>query len=144
MFSTVIRVLLTRRSLLLAGAVGLTAACHLRDETPAVDPDLGARAAALQTEQQLLAAYLAVIAAQPRLEPHLRGLLADHATHVTRLTTGTAPTPAAGTARTVPELLTLERAAAAAHGAAAVTATRAFAPTLASLAAACSCAVVLL
>jgi hypothetical protein len=131
---------LSRRSLLLAGAIGLTSACHLRDRPPAVDPDLGARGAALQTEQLLLAAYIAVIAAQPRQEPHLRGLLADHAAHVARLTTGTQPTPQAGTARTVPELLTLERAAAASHGAAAVTATRAFAPMLASLAAASACA----
>jgi hypothetical protein len=124
--------------------VALAAGCHLDDAQPAVDPDLGARAAALQTEQQLLAAYQAVITALPRLEPRLRGPLADHAAHVARLTTGTPPTPPPGTARTVADLLALERAAAASHGAAAVTATRAFAPTLASLAAASSCAAAVL
>ena len=129
----------SRRTVLVAGALSLTTACrHGRPSVPAADPDVALHAAALEREQQLLAAYQSVMAKHPALTQQLRLLAADKAVHVAALgTPGTAPSEVS----TVAELRGMERSAATAHGRAAVTASRALAPLLASLSASSSCAV---
>jgi hypothetical protein len=93
----------------------------------------------LEREQRLLAAYQAVLARRP--SARLQQLAADKADHVAALgAPGTVPS----TITTVAQLRVLERAAAAAHGQAALIASRAFAPQLASLSAASACAVAVL
>jgi hypothetical protein len=99
------------------------------------------RAAALEREQQLLSAYQAVITRRPALAPALRLLAADKQAHVTALGgTGTVST----SVTTVGQLRALERTAASAPGQAALVATRALAPQLASLSASSSCALAVL
>lgn len=155
MVSRVGRVQLTRRSLLTRGALGLattsTAACRRTSPPAKPDADVALRATALQREQDLLAAYRAVITARPALAARLRPLATDKEAHVavlgapvttTPTTTPTTPTSAAVT--TVAQLRVLERSTAAAHAAAALTASRSFAPQLASLAAASSAALAVL
>ena len=99
------------------------------------------RAAALEREQQLLAAYQAVMARRPALAPLLRQLAADKEAHVSALGGGTATS---STVVTVAQLRVMERAAAAAHGQAALVASRGLAPQLASLSASSACAVAVL
>jgi hypothetical protein len=99
------------------------------------------RSAALDRELALLAAYEAVIAKVPAQAPRLRPLAADKALHVAALGKGT---PAASAVATVAQLRVLERDAAAAHGAAAVSASRSLAPLLASLSASSSSALAVL
>ena len=142
--SRVSPVQLTRRSLLTGGALGLAAACRRTAPPASPDPDVPLRAAALQREQELLAAYQAVIASRPALAAHLQPLAADQTAHVVALGTSPSPTPAASTVSTVAQLKVLERQAAAAHTAAALTASRSLAPELASLAAASSSALAVL
>ena len=130
----------SRRSVLVGGALGLAAACR-RTPRPKADPDAPLRAAALQREQELLAAYPATMTARPALVPHLRALAADKAVHVAALGS---PGTTTSAVRTVPQLRALEQSAAAAHAAAAVTASRDLAPLLASLSAASSSAAAVL
>jgi len=111
-----------------------------RSET-APDPDDALRAAALEREQELVAAYASVISARPALAARLRPLAADKAVHVAALGTPPAVTSAA---TTVTQLRALERTAATEHGRAAVQASRTLAPLLASLSASSSCAVAVL
>jgi hypothetical protein len=132
----------SRRTVLVAGALTLTAACrNRRSPTPAPDPDDALRAAALEREQELLAAYQSVIARRPALAPQLRPLAADKAVHVAALGV---PTAAPSEVTTIAQLRALERSAATAHGRAAVSASRALAPLLASLSASSSCGAVVL
>ena len=143
----------TRRHVLAAGLLGLGTACTSRTAaTPAVvDPDLGLITAARSREQVLLDAYTQAVAAHPELSAELIELSGHHSEHLAALGLSAAPaTPAvsppvpgrlapstAATARaTRARLSSLEREAADAHGAAAVLASRALAPILASL---CAC-----
>ena len=133
---------LSRRSVLVAGALSLSASCRARpSKKPVADPDADLRAAALQREQQLLAAYRSVMAKRPALASQLRLLAADKAVHVAALGTTAAVT---STVTTVTALRALERTAATEHGRAAVTASRSLAPLLASLSASSSCAAAVL
>ena len=129
--------------MLVAGALGLSAGCrHRKQARPAPEsPDVALRKAALDRELALLAAYDAVIGKVPALAPRLRPLADDKALHVAALGKGTPPV---STVATVTQLRALEREAAGAHGAAAVSASRALAPLLASLAASSSSAVAVL
>lgn len=120
----------------------MTAACKKGTaRTPVVDPDDALRAAALEREQQLLAAYQSVMAAHPPLAAQLRLLAANKAVHVAELG---APSVASSTVTTVAQLRVLERSAATEHGRAALTASRSLAPLLASLSASSSCAAAVL
>ena len=139
--SRVVPVQPSRRSLLVGGAVGLVAACRRTARREVPDPDVALRAAALQREQELLAAYQAVLARRPPTAAVLQGLAADKAVHVAAL--GPAE-PVTSTVTTVAQLRALEQAAATAHAAAAATASRRLAPVLASLAASSSSAAALL
>ena len=124
------------------GALSLSAACRRRSEAPpAVDPDQALRAAALDREQQLLAAYRSVISRRPALARQLQPLASDKAAHVAALG---AAAPVASTVMTVAQLRALERTAATEHGRAAVAASRSLAPVLASLSASSSCAAAVL
>jgi hypothetical protein len=139
----------TRRSVLAAGVLGLGAACtSTRKATPgAVDPDVALTEAARNREHALLDAYTAVTAAFPQLSGELSALATDHAQHLAALGPSTASgqatsTPSASTAPSGPHpraaltrLAALEGATAKEHGEAAVVASRALAPVLASLAA---------
>ena len=132
----------SRRTVLVAGALSLTAACRVRHATtPVTDPDDALRAAALEREQQLLAAYESVLGRHPGLAPRLRPLAADKAVHVAALGRSAAVT---STATTVAQLRALERSAATSHGQAALSASRSLAPLLASLSASSSCAAAVL
>jgi hypothetical protein len=130
----------SRRTVLVAGALSLTAACRPRKKktTAGLSPDVTLRSAALDRELALLAAYDAVIAKVPAAAPRLRPLAADKAAHVAALGKGTA---LPSTVTTLVQLRSLERQAAAAHAEAAVSASRSLAPLLASLAASSSSAV---
>ena len=128
------------RRTVLVGALGLVAGCRHEAPRPP-DPDVALRAQALAREQQLRAAYQSVMRARPALAGRLQLLAADKAVHVAALG---APGTATSTVTTVPQLRALERAAAAAHGAAVQTASRDLAPLLASLAASSSCAAAVL
>ena len=140
----------TRRHVLAVGLFGLGTACTSRPKaTPAVvDPDLELITAARSREQVLLDAYGQAVAAHPELSAELANLSAHHSEHLAALGLSTAPaTPAdaqpvparlapstSATARAArARLSNLEREAANAHGAAAVLASRALAPILASL-----------
>ncbi|MFN2536641.1 MAG: hypothetical protein ABR549_00635 [Mycobacteriales bacterium] len=132
----------SRRTVLVAAALSVTAACRHRSSGQAVpDPDEALRAAALERERQLLAAYQAVMTAHPALAAQLRLLAADKAVHVAALGS---PGTATSNVRTPAELRALERSAATEHGRAAVTASRSLAPLLASLSASSSCAAAVL
>jgi hypothetical protein len=137
----------SRRSVLVAGALGAVAACTARTTSapPAADPDTALLAAAVARETALLTAYDEIIAAAPSLAARLAPVRGDHAAHLAALqgpratsTAGaltvpkaTPPKPAAALQR----LAALERTSASAHASAAVTASRRLAPLLASLAA---------
>jgi len=107
----------------------------------AVDPDVALRAAAVERELALLAAYDDVLA--DAAAPALLALRAEHAEHLAALDPAVA-VPAAPVARerrgpsprATTRLRAAEREAAAAHVADALPASRALAPLLASLAAA--------
>lgn len=132
----------SRRSVLVAGALSLAAGCRARRPgRPAIDPDDALRAAALEREQQLLAAYESVLRLHPALTPQLRGLAADKAVHVAALGSSA---PVTSPVTTVAGLQALERSAATAHGRAAVSASRSLAPLLASLSASSACAAAVL
>jgi hypothetical protein len=130
---------LTRRHLLASTGLAGAAACTTSKTPPppkAVDPDIALRAAAVAREQSLLAAYDVALAARPALATKLTPLRADHVTHLAALQTPDATaTPATATATAGPPLAQLEKAAAGAHAAAALLASRELAPVLASLAA---------
>lgn len=150
-------VLLTRRDVLAAAGLGLTAACtsgaHLTP-TPVVDPDGALHTAALAREAALLAAYDDVLTTTPSLAARLSAVRAEHAEHLAALqalrptpspvrspSTPGAPSPVPRTSdRTDPatavlRLTSLERTSAATHASAAAAASRRLAPLLASLAA---------
>jgi hypothetical protein len=128
---------LTRRHLLASTGLAGAAACTTSKTPPppkAVDPDIALRAAAVAREQSLLAAYDVALAARPALATKLTPLRADHVTHLAALQAPNA-TATTATATAGPPLAQLEKAAGAAHAAAALLASRELAPVLASLAA---------
>lgn len=145
----------TRRDVLLVGVVAASAPACTSNRRPGppprVDPDVALREAALAREKLLLAAYDAGLAAHVELQPLLAPLRADHATHLEALTalvlgappvrpTPTVPAPVVPPVATTPvaqrvALRALERSTQAAHRDAALLASRALAPLLASLAA---------
>ena len=128
----------SRRTVLVAGVLSLVTGCRTKPRAqPVVDPDAALRSAALARENALLDAYRTVMATHPALAPQLRLLAADKAVHVAALG---APAPGGSTVTTVAQLRVLERSAATEHGRAAVTASRALAPLLASLSASSACA----
>jgi hypothetical protein len=120
---------LTRRSLLLTTAVGLTACTDRPAPKPApVDPDIALLAAAVLREQTLLAAYQTAHGIAP-------SLITDVTTHLARLSALPIPQPTASPViRAVPPRV-LARATATAHAKAVPLASRTLAPVLASLAA---------
>ncbi|HUR14967.1 MAG TPA: hypothetical protein VM097_10810 [Mycobacteriales bacterium] len=134
----------TRRQALAASAVLLaaaTATACTSDEPPgppARTPDDALREAAVAREQALVDAYTAALQAHPQDAPRLAHLLGDHSAHLARLGpvvgASASPRPPAR-ALSLRALASRERAAAAAHGAAALTASRELASLLASLAA---------
>jgi hypothetical protein len=95
------------------------------------------REAAVSREQALLAAYAAAVPAHPARAAELGQLLTDHGAHLRLLSPATAPTatPGAGRPPSLRALAAQERAAAAAHAKAALSASRDLAALLASLAA---------
>jgi hypothetical protein len=134
----------TRRQALAAGAAvlvaGSAAAC-----TPDEAPDAPVRTrddllreAAVAREQDLVDAYAAALQAHPQHATRLARLLGDHSAHLARLGpvagTSASPRPVAP-ALSLRALAARERAAATAHAAAALRASRELAPVLASLAA---------
>ena len=145
----------SRRQVLLAAGVATVAACTtdkpLRPLPPT--PDEAARAHAAIREQTLVDAYAGALHEHPDLSPRLAPLLGDHAAHLAALlpdAPASTPSPTTSPSSTGPRrsqqqvlaaLATLEREAAAAHGAAAERAEsttschRDLAPLLASLAA---------
>ena len=143
----------SRRALLTALAVAPLAACT-PDPGPAPppDPDDVLREQAVERERALLREYDAVLLVLPGLAARLTPLRAEHAEHLLALT-GTPPSSsaspsAAASAPAVPAvpppataaealrgLVTAEREAAVAHGAAALEASRELAGLLASLSA---------
>lgn len=129
----------SRRQVLAAAAVGPIAACTAPTPPPPVNPDDARRAAAVLREQGLLAAYDALLAATPALTAKLTGLRAEHTAHLAALggaPGSTVPSPAVSSqVVTVTQLVAMERGAAAAHAADALTASRLLAPVLASLSA---------
>src|SRR4051794_5717796 len=129
---------LLQATALLPALVSGTAACTHPAEQPAVvDPDVALRAAAVARELDLLAAYDGVVGAPPARAAQLAAVRAEHAAHLVALGTAS-PTPSATpstTPVTVTELAARERAAAAAHAADALGASRQLAAVLASLAA---------
>lgn len=131
----------TRRQVLQAVTAltvgGTLAACTGPDERPDTDPDVVLRADAVAREQDLLQAYDALLATAPSDSALLRGLRAEHAAHLVALDP-LAAVPSSGPSVAAPDraaLRALERAAAAQHGEAAVTARRTLAGLLASLSA---------
>jgi hypothetical protein len=135
---------LSRRALLgLAAVVPLVACTSDPSPDPAPDPDDLLRQAAVLRERALLQEYDAVLLTLPALAPRLVPLRAEHAQHLAALD-GAEPSPAPSAAavassRTTTEalraLVAAERGAAAAHGQAALAASRALAGVLASLSA---------
>jgi hypothetical protein len=138
----------TRRAVLVAGLAAPLAACTggspepVPSPSPApVDPDVALRAAAVERERTLLAAYDDVLARGGARAAALRPLREEHASHLAALDPALAvptpaPAPSAAPASTVARLRAAEREAAAAHAADAVPASRGLAALLASLAAA--------
>ena len=137
----------SRRQVLAAGLVLPLAGCTGSSPGPApspapvpVDPDVALRAAAVERERALLAAYDEVLA--DASSPGLLALRAEHAEHLAALEPGAAvppvPAPAGGDlpGRAATRLRAAEREAAAAHAADALPASRGLAALLASLAAA--------
>ena len=114
-------------------------ACTGSAKRPDTDPDVALRAAAVAREQDLLRAYDALLAGAPADTALLTALRAEHAAHLAALDPlAPVPSPTRSSASPAPDRATLrasERAAAAAHGEAAVTARRTLAGLLASLSA---------
>jgi hypothetical protein len=135
---------LSRRALLGLAAVGPLAACTREAPAPVPpDPDDLLRSAAADRERALLREYDAALLALPALAARLAPVRAEHAAHLAALL-GPEPTatgqPAATTAppaepASVQRLVAAERAAATAHGGAALEASQQLAGLLASLAA---------
>lgn len=136
---------LSRRALLgLAAAVPL-AACTADDGPPAPpDPDDLLRAAAVERERGLLQRYDAAALGVPALAARLAPVRAEHAQHLAVLLGTPSPSPAASApaapkptdaATALAALVRAEREAAAAHGQAALEASRELAGLLASLSA---------
>ncbi|MCA1711168.1 MAG: hypothetical protein LC789_05825 [Actinobacteria bacterium] len=119
---------LSRRSLLAGLAAAPVAACSSSAERPApVDPDVALRAAAVAREVDLVALYDAL----PPSPVHA-ALRAEHVEHLRAL--GSA-LPSVRPPHPDPQPVPAERAAAAAHAADALRASRPLAAVLASLAA---------
>ena len=144
----------TRRAVLAGGpALLLAAACSADEPAPRpepVDPDDALRSAAAERERALLREYDAALAARPGLAPRLVPVRGHHAEHLEALlgpvpTGSPSPTPTAAVPPAVPppaddaaalaRLVEAERAAATAHAADCLTASRSLAPVLASLSA---------
>ena len=138
---------MTRRSAIAAVGLSMASACTWRHRRPAaampstpVDPDVAARAAAVQREQTLVTGYDHALLVAPSLAPRLAPLRADHVAHLAALGSSPGPAAAAAPVAQVPaavlrQLRSLEHSAADSHAAAAVTSSRRLAPLLASLAA---------
>lgn len=126
---------LSRRALLgLAAALPLAACTSDDGPPPAPDPDDLLRDAAVARERALLAMY----DGQTALSPALAGVRAEHAEHLAALlgaATTAEPSAAPSAPVAVAALVAAEREAAAAHGSAALEASRELAGVLASLAA---------
>lgn len=85
---------LTRRTLLLSGALPLAACTDAPAPRPApVDPDIALRDAAAARERRLLEDYDAALAAVPSLAAVLAPLRADHVAHLTALSPTGSPSP---------------------------------------------------
>ncbi|MDP3711395.1 MAG: hypothetical protein Q8R60_02770 [Mycobacteriales bacterium] len=85
---------LTRRTLLLSGALPLAACTDAPAPQPApVDPDIALRDAAAARERRLLQEYDAALAAVPSLAAVLAPLRADHVAHLTALSPTGTPSP---------------------------------------------------
>ncbi len=123
----------TRRQVL-ASAVVLGATACTSGRPGRTNPDTALRSAAVERERALIAAYDALLARRPADAPLLRALRAEHASHLAALDPLAAPPSASASPPPVDRarLRALERAAATAHGAAAVGAGRALAGVLAS------------
>ncbi|MDX6198172.1 MAG: hypothetical protein QOJ79_1323 [Actinomycetota bacterium] len=131
----------SRRRLLQAALVcPVLAACTDEPAQPArIDPDVALRAAAVARERALVDAYRAAAgSSSSAVAARTAGLAEEHEQHLAALR---APSPSASTSSapaavpTLTQLLVAERAAAGAHAAAAVRASRDLATVLASLAA---------
>lgn len=128
----------SRRQVLAAAAVVPIAACTDPAPPPPVNPDDAPRAAAVRREQDLLAAYDALLGATPSLTAKLAGVRAEHSAHLAALGAAPAsqsPSPAVSSPVTLTKLVAMERGVAAAHAADALTTSRLLAPVLASLSA---------
>ena len=138
---------MTRRSAIAAAGVSLASACTWRHRRPPaalptapVDPDVAARAAAVQREQALVTGYDQALLAAPSLASRLAPLRADHVAHLAALgatppVASSAPHVAQLPAAVLRGLRSLEHSAADGHATAAATTSRRLAPVLASLAA---------
>lgn len=139
----------SRRALLGGGLVLLTGCTTEADAPPPLDPDDLLRAAAVDRERSLLQEYDAVLLVLPALSGRLTPLRAQHAEHLAALLDPASPSAAASSGATPPPevpppptaaaalagLVAAERAAADAHGAAALEASRDLAGLLAALSA---------
>ena len=120
----------------------LASACTSHGSRPEpVDPDVALRAAAVAREQSLLDLYTAAEGSSPALAAQLALVRAEHEQHLAALgAPSPGPSASSGTARTLAAplprtLAAAERAAAQAHAAGALLASRPLAAVLASLAA---------
>ena len=139
----------SRRALLGGGLALLTGCTQDIGPPPPPDPDDLLRAAAVERERSLLAEYDAVLLVLPGLANRLTPLRAQHAEHLLALTGSASPSaapsssatpapqvpPPATAAAALAGLITAERSAGDAHGAAALEASRELAGLLAALAA---------
>jgi hypothetical protein len=133
----------SRRRLLQAALLSpVAAACTTKrdkDDGP-VDPDVAIRAAAVAREERLLDLYSAAAPSTPGVAGTLASIRAEHEAHLAALRPRPAsPSASTGSPRSLPAvapraLVHAERAAAAEHAAAALTASRPLAALLASLA----------
>ena len=141
----------SRRALLAAAALAPLAGCTSEPgPPPPPDPDDLLREQAVERERSLLREYDAVLLVLPDLAPRLTPLRAEHAEHLAALT-GPRPSGSPSRAASAPAapavpppataqaalsaLVAAEREAAAAHGAAALEASRALAALLGALSA---------
>ena len=129
----------SRRRVLQGALLTLVSACTRRPQRPApIDPDVALRAAAVARERALIAQYAGARPASPAVAAQLAAVAAEHAQHLIALgvtTASTGPSPFPVPASSLAELVAAERAAAAAHAADALRASRLLAAVLASLAA---------
>jgi hypothetical protein len=139
------RTSLSRRALLgLVAAMPLAACTEQQGPPPPPDPDDLLRAAAVEREQGLLRAYDDALLLLPALAPRLVPLRTEHAEHLAALTGEAAATgspvpspsgPPLSAQVALRGLVQAERTAGAAHGQAALQASRDLAGLLASLSA---------